>query len=156
MVDNLNGLQQDFDVLILKCFESGINVSINTVCAWCHDTTRNGQQMWVKGKSALIHNYPLSLSSRLQLALLRLGCVGATTRWGMLFELYLSAGHAICTKTIDAARAALCNEPTFVDAVSSTAPPPSLLLPLNVDYMYYNLNTHMIPIKSIITLVLKY
>ncbi len=32
-------LQQDFDLLILECFESGINVSINTVCAWCRDTT---------------------------------------------------------------------------------------------------------------------
>ncbi len=28
---NFNGLQQDFDVLILECIESGINVSINTV-----------------------------------------------------------------------------------------------------------------------------
>jgi hypothetical protein len=33
MVDNFNGLQQDLNVLILECFESGINVSINTVCA---------------------------------------------------------------------------------------------------------------------------
>jgi hypothetical protein len=33
MVNNFNGLQQDFDVLILECFESGINAWINTVCA---------------------------------------------------------------------------------------------------------------------------
>jgi hypothetical protein len=39
MVDNFNGLLQDFNVLILECFESGINVSINTVCARCSDTT---------------------------------------------------------------------------------------------------------------------
>jgi hypothetical protein len=38
MVDNFNGWQQDFNVLILECFESGINVSINTVCARCRDT----------------------------------------------------------------------------------------------------------------------
>ncbi len=48
--------------------------------------------------------------------------------------------------TIEAACASLCNEPTFRDAVSATAPPP--LLPFSVD-MYY------IPIKSIITLELK-
>ncbi len=30
MVDNFNGWQQDFNVLILECFEPGINVSINT------------------------------------------------------------------------------------------------------------------------------
>jgi hypothetical protein len=33
MVDIFNGSQQDFDVLILECFESGINVSIDTTCA---------------------------------------------------------------------------------------------------------------------------
>ncbi len=31
MVDNVNALQQDFNVLIIECFESGINESINTV-----------------------------------------------------------------------------------------------------------------------------
>jgi hypothetical protein len=41
MVDNFNGLQQDFNVLILECFESGIIVSINTVCAHCSDTAYN-------------------------------------------------------------------------------------------------------------------
>jgi hypothetical protein len=30
MVDTFNSLQQDFDVLILECFGSGINVIINT------------------------------------------------------------------------------------------------------------------------------
>ena len=37
MVDNFNGLQHDFNVLIIECFESGINVSINTVCAQCSE-----------------------------------------------------------------------------------------------------------------------
>jgi len=39
MVDD--GLQQDFNltVLILECFDSGMNVSINTVCARCRGTT---------------------------------------------------------------------------------------------------------------------
>ncbi len=33
MVDIFNGSQQDFDVLTLECFESGIHVSMDTVCA---------------------------------------------------------------------------------------------------------------------------
>jgi hypothetical protein len=41
MVDNFNGWQQDFNVLILECFESGINVSINTLGARCLDTAYN-------------------------------------------------------------------------------------------------------------------
>jgi hypothetical protein len=41
MVDNFNGWQQDFNVLILECFESGINVSINTLGARCRDTAYN-------------------------------------------------------------------------------------------------------------------
>ena len=36
MVDNFNGLQQDFKMLILECFES---VLINAICAQCRDTT---------------------------------------------------------------------------------------------------------------------
>ncbi len=41
MVDKFNGWQQDFNVLILECFESGINVSINTLGARCSDTAYN-------------------------------------------------------------------------------------------------------------------
>ncbi len=39
MVDDFNGLQHDFNVLIIECFESGINVLINTVGARCSDAT---------------------------------------------------------------------------------------------------------------------
>ncbi len=41
MVDNFNDWQQDFNVLILECFEPGINVSINTLCTRCRDTAYN-------------------------------------------------------------------------------------------------------------------
>jgi hypothetical protein len=68
---------------------------------------------------------------------------------GYHFFEQLSAGHAFRTMTIEAARALLCNESTFLDAVSATA----LRHPLNVHYMYYDIP--IIPIQSIITLVLK-
>ncbi len=36
MVDNFYGWQQDFNVLILECFESGINVNQVSMCRSIH------------------------------------------------------------------------------------------------------------------------
>ncbi len=193
-------LQQDFDVLILECFESGINVSINTVCAWCSDTTyyeMDSRCEWKANQHLNIttHLTPLLTPRQQQLdvavaqcahsrrlpcadasrmlallaclcsptpllhrrppALRRISCAGLPTPSCSQLDitgvrsvptsayrtlpaplppppggrpLFLSAGHATHTMTIEAACASLCNETTFVDAVSATAPPSSLAM----------------------------